>query len=756
VFAAWGRIVYHHRWLILVASIALLAASVVALGQGGSLQFSNSTQTESGRAANLMDRELPHDTSGGSSFILVFSSRALPVSDPRFRAAMLAALAPLRADHHVTAVQTPYNVPPAQAAAFTARDGRRALAIVSVADGGTVARDYYPSLRALVHSSTLDVVATGDLAINQDFNHILNGDLQRAEQLSFPLALVLLLIVFGTVVAAFLPLGVGILTVVGGLGGVFLLTHVTDVSQYALNIVTLIGLGVSFDYSLFIVNRFREEMARGASVEASLSRALATAGRAITFSGLTVAIGLAGLLFYQGTFLASMGLAGAISVAFAVVYALTFLPALLALLGPRVNAWRLPLPRARDRADGGFWRGLTGAVMRRPVLILASTLAFVLLLGTPFLGLRLAGASVTTLPPTAESHRGYDQLVAQFPGQDETQIAVVVHYPAGGALTAAHAGALYDLSRRIAGLPNVLRVESPVDLGPTLGRAAYQRLYAQPYAKLPPGVRAAIHGSVGPHIVVLSVLTAQPASSDAARAIVHAIRAMHGAGDGSLLVTGTTASDIDTIDLIMGDTPAAIAFIMVMTYLVLFLLLGSVVLPLKAVVTDVLSISASFGALVWIFQQGHLATQLNITPAPLDPSVPILLFCIVFGLSMDYEVFLLSRMKEEYDRGGDARRAVAAGIERSGRLITGAAAIMVAVFLTFALAETSLIKAIGMGMAIAVVIDATIVRALLVPAVMYLLGGLSWWAPRPLALLHRRLSLGESEGTPATVETAAA
>ncbi len=743
MFTAWGRIVYHHRWVTLLASSVLLVASVLALGQGGTLGFKNSTQTESGRAATLMDRELPH-TSSSASFILVFGSRSLGARDARFRTAMLSALAPLRADRHVTAIHTPYDVPPAQAAAFVSRDGRHALAVVSLKGGDSAAMAYYPHLRSLVHARTLDVVATGDVAVNHDFNHILNGDLQRAERLSFPLALILLLVVFGTVVAALLPLGVGILTVIGGLGGVYLLTHVADVSQYALNIVTLIGLGVAFDYSLFIVSRFREGLAGGASVEESVARALATAGRAIAFSGLTVAIGLVGLLFYQGTFLASMGLAGAISVAFAVVYALTALPALLALLGPRVNAWRAPLPRVRASAGGGFWHGVTTAVMRRPALVLACTLAFVLLAGSPFLGLRLAGASVTTLPPTAESHRGYDLLVKGFPGQDETQITVVVDYAKGHALTGVHAGALYDLSRRIARVPNVLRVEGPLDLAPTLGRADYQRLYAHPFAALPASVQAAIRGSVGPHIVTLAVLTAQPASSDAARAIVTAIRAMHHAGDGRILVAGTTASDIDAINLIINRSPAALGFIMLMTYLVLFLLLGSVVLPLKAVLTDVLSISASFGALVWIFQQGHLAAQLNFTPAPLDPSVPILLFCIVFGLSMDYEVFLLSRMKEEYERTGETRRAVAAGIERSGRLITGAAAIMVAVFLSFALAETALIKAIGLGMAIAVVVDATIVRALLVPAVMCLLGDLNWWAPRPLARLYRRLNLGEA------------
>ena len=454
-----------------------------------------------------------------------------------------------------------------------------------------------------------------------------------------------------------------------------------------------------------------------------------------------MAIGLAGLIFYQGTFLASMGVAGAIVVAFAVLYSLTFLPAVLALLGPRVNRWRLPF--LRPRPGRGFWAHLASWVMRRPVLVLAVTVPLVVLTGTPFLQLRLANGDVSSLPPSAEAYRGAQLLRQQFPGQDTTYIGVVAFYPTGHPLTAARVGALYDLSRRLARLRDVSGVQGPLNLNPHLGRAAYQRLYTGPRDRLGPAIQQALHQSVGRHIVAFTVLTPRPAESDAARAVVHAIRGERLAG-GQVLVTDQTAYDIDAIALIRDHTPAAVGFVVLMTYLVLFVLLGSVVLPLKAVITDILSISASFGALVWIFQQGHLSTLLNFTPASLDPTVPVLLFCIVFGLSMDYEVLLLSRMKEAYEQSGDARSAVAEGLERSGRLITGAAAIMVAVFLAFGLADVALIKAIGLGMAIAVTVDATIVRALIVPATMRLLGRLNWWAPRPLARLHRRVGMGEA------------
>jgi putative drug exporter of the RND superfamily len=633
-------------------------------------------------------------------------------------------------------IRTPFDTPQTNSA-LIGRDGTHALALVST----TAATKQYASVRALVHSDTLDIFATGDTAINHDFDRTLQADLQRAELVSLPLTLLLLLLVFGTFVAALLPLGVGVLAVMGGLGGVFLLAHLTNVSQYALNIVTLIGLGVAIDYSLFIVNRFREELERGATTEEALARTLATTGRAIAFSGLTVAVGLSGLLFYRGTFLSSMGMAGAIVVAFAVLYGLTFLPALLALLGPRVNRGRLPF--IRPATHSRLWHRIATGVMRRPVIVLVPTLILILAIGAPFLRLRLANGDITLLPAHIESRQGYDLLRTQFPREDQSQLDVVVQYPGGSPLAPERVGALYDLSQRLGAIPGVLRVDSIVNLDPSLDKAAYQRLYA-PGGNPPAAAQDAITRTIGPQIVTLTLSSALPASSDAARAIVRQVRTQRTVADGQLLVSGATATDIDTIAQIRADTPAALLFVMVATYLVLFLLLGSVVLPLKAVLMNLLSITASFGALVWVFQEGHLSGLLHFTPAPLDPSVPVLLFCIVFGLSMDYEVLLLSRIQEEYRRTGENTHAVAAGLERSGRLITGAAAIMVGVFAAFGLADVVIIKSIGLGMALAVALDATIVRALIVPATMRLLGDRNWWAPRPLARLYDRLRLGES------------
>ncbi|HXB04322.1 MAG TPA: MMPL family transporter, partial [Candidatus Angelobacter sp.] len=689
------------------------AISVAGLLLGGTLTSGGplTSNLESARAGNLITSDLRSGAPTTSNFVLIFSSPNLSVGDAAFKDAVTTALAPIQGDPRISSITTPYNAPNARVAqVFTSTNGHQALVSVDLKSTGMQARKDYDALRAQVHSDTLTVMGTGFVAINEAFNKTLEADLQRAEFVTLPLTLLLLVIIFASLVAAGLPLGVGVLTIVGGLAGTFFLSHFTDVSQYALNIVTLIGLGVSIDYSLFVVNRFRDELARGAGREDAIATTMATAGRAIAFSGITVAVGLSAMLFYQGTFLASMGAAGAIVVAVAVVYGLTFLPAMLSIVGPGVNRLRIPIFR-RPSTGGGFWRGLATWVMRRPLVVLLPTTGFLLLAASPFIQLRLANGDVDMLPSRLEARQGYDQMINNFPGQDQTTFNVVVNYPDGSPQTPARISAQSDLAQRIAAIPGVLHTTT---------------------------------AGVGTHIVLIQATTASPPTSDASRAIVNSIRSLPGVGDGGqVLVGGQTAVDLDVIKFIVSRTPLAVGFVVVATLIVLFLLTGSVVLPLKAVLLNFLSIGASFGALVWIFQQGHLSTLLGFTPQSIDPSIPVILFSIVFGLSMDYEVLLVSRIHEEYVRTGDNTKAVAHGLERTGRIITGAAAIMVTVFLAFGLAEVVIIKAIGIGLAIAVALDATLVRMLVVPAVMRLLGEWTWWAPRPLRRLYSRAGLGD-------------
>ena len=745
MFARWGRFVYRYRWAALAGSGALLAVSIVFMVLGGTLTNGGPLRSnlQSARAANLITDELGA-AKVTSNFDLIFRSDTLTVGDAQYRSALSDALAPIEGDSRIANMITPYNAAnPRVAQAFTSKDGHEALVSIVLTSSGQQAWKDYDDLRSKVHSSSLTVTGTGFVAINQAFNNTLEADLQRAETVTLPVTLILLILIFASIVAAGLPLGVGILTIVGGIGGTFFLNRFTDVSQYAINIVTLIGLGVSIDYSLFIVNRFRDELASGSSREDAIATTMATAGRAITFSGFTVAVGLSAMLFFQGTFMASMGAAGAIVVAVAVIYALTFLPAILSIIGPSVDRLRLPAFLRGRSGPGGFWHGLANWVMKRPIVVLVPTVAFLLLAATPFLQLRLANGSPDMLPTHVEARQGYDSLIADFPGQDQTTFQVLVYYPDGQPLTASRIADQFTLDRRIAAIPGVLHTTSIYDLDPKLGLYEYTQMYSGDLSRLPQPAQQLMTATTGKHIVEIQATTGENFSSDGARNILKAIRADHGLTDGQVLVGGQTAIDVDVITFIYDRVPLAVGTVVLVTYILMFLLTGSVVLPLKAVLLNFLSIGASFGALVFIFQQGHFANLLGFTPQSLDPSIPVILFSIVFGLSMDYEVLLVSRMHEEYVRLGDNRAAVASGLEKTGRLITGAAAVMFTVFMAFGLAEVVIIKAIGIGLAIAVAIDATIVRSLVVPAVMRLLGDLNWWAPRPLRWAYDRFGIGD-------------
>jgi putative drug exporter of the RND superfamily len=723
--ATWARFVFRHRRSVLVAAMVVLAGTAALVLAGGTLSLSLQTNGPARRAADLVHQQIPQP--GASSFQVVFRSSSDRARSAAFRSAVDSALKPIRSDGRVTSVVTPYDAATPSPDAAISQDGHAAFVTVYLRDGFQKATAYYAGIRSSIHSDRLTVLAAGDLAVNQNLDQSLDADLAQAEKFSLPISLALLLVVFGTVVAALLPLGVGVMAIVGGAASTLLVARGTDVSDLAVSLVTLLGLGLAIDYSLFIVSRFREELAGGASVEAALETSLATAGRAVAFSGMAVVVGLAGLLFFQGSFLPSMGAAAALVVAFAVFYALTFLPALLAILGHRVD--RLRVIRGPSGGRGRFWHALAGGIMRRP-WVLVPAVAVLLLAGVPFLHLRFESSDLKLLPAQTEARRAQQVLVSEFPEQGYSHIEVVVRFPGQDPLSSENVGALYDLSRSIAAQPGVLRVDGVVDVQAGLDRAAYQSLYANRQS-LPAPLQQVVHETVGRDLIVLDAVSTYDPQSEQARGLVRRIRSLPHE-QGQLLVTGTTAVELDIVDLITRVTPWAGGFVVGVMYLVLLALLRSVLLPVKAVVMTILSISASFGALVWIFQDGHLSSQLGFTPSALDPAVPVLLFCMVFGLSMDYEVLLLSRMQEAYVATRDNATAVGLGLERSGRLITGAAAIMVAVFASFAIGSVVLVKAVGLGMAIAVALDATIVRCVAVPAVMRLLGRVNWWAPGPL------------------------
>jgi putative drug exporter of the RND superfamily len=739
MLGAWGLFVYRFRRALVVLSLASLFPATWLVARGGELDTSVvPLVTESGRAAELIAGELPR----GASFELIFSDSSGHATDPAFRQAVARAIDPLRRDSRVARLVTAYDRSPSDPA-LVSEDGRRTRVIVEVAgqaspfeslEFSSVPPAVYRSLRRQVHSDTLEVLATGSPALHHDFTEMAETDLRRCELVALPVVLVLLLVVFGSGVAAFLPLAVALLAMAAGTAGMLLLSRVMPVSTYATNLVTMIGLGVAIDYALFIVSRFREELGQQRDIPGALARTMATAGRAVLFSGLTVAIGFGGMMLVPIGALASLGVAGTMVVALAVIYSATVLPAVLAILGPRVDALRVPFTSSRaSRPGGGAWHRIAATVMDHPWGVLLPVLAGLLMLGLPFRAIRLASADPMILPADAESRRGEELRRRAFPLAAGSPIVVVLRDADRAPTSPQRIRELYMMSRWLARLPGATRVESFVDLDPRLGRDQYERLASLPPPARPPAIDAALRAMMGTHISTLLVYSSFSRESHEARALVRAIRDRHPPTDAEVLVSGQTAFDLDFIRLMERAVPVTGAFIVVVTYVILFFLLGSLLLPLKAVLMNLLSITASYGALVWIFQEGHLARWLGFTPGPIESPIPLIMFCVLFGLSMDYEVLLLSRTREEYGRTRDNRQAVAHSLERTGALITGAAAIMAVVFFGFGFAHAVMIKAIGIGMGIAVIVDATIVRALLVPATMRLLGDWNWWAPAPLS-----------------------
>ena len=629
-------------------------------------------------------------------------------------------------------------------------DGRTVYEIVALDLPPDDSPQALEPVKAALHP-TPGVVAqlAGGPAFYGDIQVLSENDLRRSEFISLPLAALALLIVFGTFIGAGLPIATGGTAVVIALALIYLVAQSTPLSIFVLNLATLLGLGLGVDYALLTTSRFREELdARGVrhqnadralqpQIDEAVATTVATAGRAVFFSGLTVLLGLIGLVLFEFMVLRSVGIAGAIVVALAVTSALTLLPAVLATLGPRVDRFAIRrLQPAGDGNEDGGWARLARRVMDRPLLFFVPTLLILLVLGAPFLHVRFNAPDATILPPGVPSRQAYDVLASTF-GEGEFAPLSLAIRTNGRATDPPNIAALYEYSRRIAADPRVARVDSLVDVDPRLTLPQYLLSYAPPGGPADRYIAERLRLNTKDDVTAFTVYTRYAPNRREGQQLVDDLRDPNSSiapPTGMTVLVGGGAAEVrDVVARIAADFPRSALFILVSTYLVLMLLLRSAVLPLKAIIVNALSITASFGALVWIFQDGNLSGLLGFSPLGfVETTLPVILFCVLFGLSMDYEVFLLSRMKEVYDRTHDNREAVARGMERSGRIVTSAALIVVVVAGSFAFADIVLIKALGLGVAIAVALDATIVRALLVPATMRLLGDRNWWLPERL------------------------
>ncbi|TFV62159.1 UNVERIFIED_ORG: MMPL family transporter [Bacillus sp. AZ43] len=716
MFEALGRVMYRRRrWVVALALAFVAFAGIWGTGVFGAMTGGGfeDPDSESSTAAEVAERELGR---GGGDVVVLYSSDGLTVDDPAYARAVEQSLAALP-DDVVEEVVTFFGTGAPQ---LVSDDRTATYALLTLAGDEDQRTEGLERIEDDLTAPGLETQIGGGTTINRDINERVSSDIARAEMISLPILAVLLVIIFGSVAAAGLPLAIGVVAILGSFAALRGFSMVTDVSIFAVNVVTITGLGLAIDYGLFMVSRFREEIRRQPDTETALARTMATAGRTVAVSGITVAISLAGLLIFPQVFLRSMGFGGMSAVLIAMLAALTLLPALLAMLGPKVDALSVRpwLRRLLGRAprttttEHGAWARIAHSVMRRPVVYTVVVTAALVALALPFLRVEFGGIDERALPEDTESRVVAETMRADFPPSERGPIDAVV------------------------------TLADPVDSA--AGGQALQA-YVDDVAAVP-GVAGATVAAASGNTARVDVAYAGDPLSTEARDLVGDIRAVPAPEGGQALVGGQTAVLEDLLDSLGALLPWMALFVVATTFVLLFLAFGSLVLPVKAVVMNVLSLGASFGALVWIFQDGNLSGFLDFTPTgTVEATQPILVLAIVFGLSMDYEVFLMSRIREQYDLTGDNATAVATGLQRTGGIITSAALLLLVVIGAFSLSGITFIKMIGVAMLIAIVIDATVVRILLVPATMRLLGRANWWAPGPLGRLYARYGIREDD-----------
>ena len=735
----------HQKLVLLGTLIAVLVAG--AFGSSAMAHLSSGGFTDATSPSTKADALLARQFQQGDPNIVFLLQAPTGINSPAARSVGLALSRDLSRQPNVVNVASYWTVPPTLRAGFASTDGHAALVTALVEGNDNVAPKRGEAL-ANRYDGVRDGVrvrAGGLTVIDHQMNQQISRDLSIAEAVAVPLTLIALVVVFGSLIAALLPLAVGGVAIIGTLAVLRLLSLFVPVSVYALNLTTALGLGLAIDYSLFILSRYREELHKGMDVPTSVITAVASAGRTVLFSSLTVGLSLAAMLVFPFYFLRSFAYAGLAVVAVAAAGAVVILPALLRLLGPRVNAWdvrpalhwlvrgrratrhaylgqrtlgdQLARPGASG-SGGGFWHRLAMAVMRRPAAFGLAVLAVLLVLGAPFLSVRFGLPDDRVLPASASSRQVAELLRSDFSQDSADALTVVLPH-----LGEASASQLSAYAARLSLVPSVDGIISPE------GTYVSGHRHAAPSTPAAQSTFFTVENNVVPY-------------SSQGRRLVSALR--HIPAPVPALVTGLAARSVDSLNALAGMLPLALGLIALSTLIVLFAFSRSVLIPFKALALNTLSLSATFGAMVWVFQEGHLSGLLGGVGATgyLDPAMLVLMFCIAFGLSMDYEVFLLSRIKEEWDgseqTAGANTAAVARGLERTGRIVTAAAALISIVFIAVATSQVSFIKMFGTGMALAVLMDATLVRGVLVPAFMRLAGRANWWSPRWLAVPGHR------------------
>jgi RND superfamily putative drug exporter len=726
--------VVHHRFLVIVVA-ALFLPLAALLGGGvakhltvGGLEDPGSESAKTAEAINAR-----FSRAGQSDFVVLVTAKDGDVDAPAVRREGLALTKELAAEPGIVAASSYWRLDvPADLNPLRSSDGRQALVFGSM-EGDLDAKVKVAEKltdRFTRADAAITAVVTGRAEVARQISEQAEHDLQRSELLTAPLVFVALVIVFGGAVAALLPLAVGVLAVVATLLVLTILVGFTDVSVFALNLTTGLGLGLAIDYSLFVVSRYREELASGASKNVAIGRTMQTAGRTVAFSAGTVMISLAALLLFPVTYLRSFAYAGVAVVFLAAVASVIVLPAILAVLGNRVEALRIFKPK--DPTDDGFWGRQARRVMQHPVPYAVSVTLVLLVLAIPFFNFNAGTIDDRVVPDRVSSRAATDQIRQDFGTREADALQVLVP----DANLATDGDELNALARKIAALHGVRRVD---------GASGSMLVTGD---KILPPVPNELSGRFRPdpgeHGTWVSVVSDIEPHSAEGEQLVKEIRAIK--SPLAFTVAGVSATLVDTKASVLDTLPWTLGLIALATFVLLFLMTGSLLVPIKALLLNVLSLTATFGAMVWIFQEGHFSDLLGFTPTgSIDIFTPILMFCIAFGLSMDYEVFLLSRIKEEYDLERDNEHAVEVGLQKTGRIVTAAALLLTIVFVGIATSSVSIVQLFGVGLSLAVLVDAFLIRATLVPAFMRLAGRANWWSPSWLRRWHLRYGIWENE-----------
>jgi uncharacterized membrane protein YdfJ with MMPL/SSD domain len=736
--------IYRWRWpllfiILIITIVAVIAGSGVfdVLDSSVGIQDPNAQSTQ----AEKLIRTKLNTTS--VDVILLMSSTRYEAIDPAFTQSATQLLAKLKASPKVVSVTSYYAT---HSASFLSQNKHETFALLQISPQGGKASNYQ-ALTPLFASPELHIDIGGAIVAQMQFDNQLKNDLTFAEAIALPIVAILLFFMFGGLIAALLPLLIGGFSIMSTFALLHLLAAYMDISTFAVDVTSFIGLGLAIDYSLFIVARFREELALDEQdVRGALQRAMATAGRTVFFSGLTVGISLIGLLIFPEILLRSIGLAAIITAVVAMLAAQIVLATILALLGPRINAlsFRKRRPVSSATPNRGVWYRLSYTVMRFSIPVMIGTIILLSLLGSPFLRAKFSTASENVLPPGSAA-TVKQRMQSDFPNQGGTTIDIAIR-TSGNALSPANLATLYSYMSKLQALPGVSSVDSLVSVNPQLSLANYQQMYG--HLSSNPQIAVAANQFANQDFSKVTVNSNATFDSTEATKIVQKIRAISVPAGFVPLVGGDTANQLDLFVSLNAIIPYALLVMILAIFILLFLMTGSLIVPIKAIILNIFSLSATFGALVWIFQEGHLQNLLDFqSVGSLDSTGPVLIFAIAFGLSMDYEVFLLSRIKELFDQTGDNRKAVALGLQRTGQLITSAALLQALVVGAFGTSKILQVQQLGLGIALAIVMDATLVRMLLVPSMMNLLGKWNWWAPRPLRVLWQHIGLRETSGT---------